>query len=115
MRALLAGYRAQVKDPQSSLGGYLDGLLAAFGQPASAAQDKPASGGEPSEGLVEPLSDRELEVLRLLAANCSNQEIAEALVVSVNTVKTHISRLYGKLGVHTRFEAVERARALHLL
>jgi len=65
--------------------------------------------------LVEPLSDREMEVLRLIAANLSNQDIAGTLVVSLNTVKTHIRRLYGKLSVSSRLAAVERARALGLL
>jgi len=65
--------------------------------------------------LVEPLSDREMEVLRLIAANLSNQDIAATLVVSLNTVKTHIRRLYGKLSASSRLEAVERARDLGLL
>ncbi len=69
----------------------------------------------PAQALADPLSDRELEVLRLIAANRSNQEIAETLIVSVNTVKTHINRLYVKLGAHNRLEAVERAQELHLL
>ncbi|MBN1979278.1 MAG: LuxR family transcriptional regulator [Anaerolineae bacterium] len=71
--------------------------------------------GVASDELPEPLSDREMEVLRLIAAQMSNQEIADALVISVNTVKTHIRRLYGKLGVSSRLAAVERGRALGLL
>jgi LuxR family maltose regulon positive regulatory protein len=65
--------------------------------------------------LVEPPSDRELEVLRLIAAGLSNQEIADTLVVSINTVKTHVRRLYGKLSVHSRLQAVERSKELDLL
>lgn len=65
--------------------------------------------------LVEPLSDRELEVLRLLETDLSGPEIAAELVVSVNTVKTHIKRIYGKLNVRSRYEAVERAKKLNLL
>jgi len=65
--------------------------------------------------LVEPLTDRELRVLRLIAAGLSNQEIASELVVSVNTIKTHIKRIYDKLGVHSRVTAIERARQLQLL
>jgi LuxR family maltose regulon positive regulatory protein len=65
--------------------------------------------------LVEPLSDRELETLRLIATGLSNQEIADTLVVSVNTVKTHVRRMYGKLSVNNRLQAVERARELGLL
>lgn len=65
--------------------------------------------------LPEPLSERELEVLRLVALNLSNQEIAEQLVVSLNTVKTHLKRLYLKLDAHNRFEAIEQGRRLGLL
>lgn len=64
--------------------------------------------------LVESLSDRELEILRLIATGLSNQMIADTLVVSVNTVKTHVKRLYGKLSVNNRLQAVERARELDL-
>jgi LuxR family maltose regulon positive regulatory protein len=67
------------------------------------------------EGLVEPLSDRELEVLRFLNTDLSAPEIAAELVVSVNTVRTHIKRIYSKLDVHSRYEAVERAKELNLL
>jgi LuxR family maltose regulon positive regulatory protein len=65
--------------------------------------------------LAEPLSAREFEVLRLLAVGQSNPEIARTLYVEVTTVKTHIRNLYGKLGVHNRVEAVQRARELTLL
>ena len=68
-----------------------------------------------AEGLVEPLSERELDVLRLLAAGLSNREIAQQLYLSVNTVKTHIRSIYGKLGVHSRMQAVNRARELGLV
>lgn len=65
--------------------------------------------------MVEPLSDREIEVLRLIASGCSNQEIAERLFVAVSTIKTHINNVYGKLGVRTRLQAVERARQQKLI
>jgi len=65
--------------------------------------------------VLEPLSERELEVLQLLAAGRSNQEIAEALVVAVGTVKTHIHHIYGKLNANSRVQAVARARELQLL
>ncbi len=58
---------------------------------------------------------RELEVLRLLAAGMSNPEIAQQFVVSINTVKTQIKSIYGKLDVHRRADAVAKARALQLL
>jgi LuxR family maltose regulon positive regulatory protein len=65
--------------------------------------------------LVEPLTKRELQVLRLMAADLSSPEIAEELVIAVSTARSHIKSIYGKLGAHSRYEAVERARALHLL
>jgi LuxR family maltose regulon positive regulatory protein len=61
------------------------------------------------------LTDRELAVLRLLGGELSRREIAEALFVSLDTVKTHIRGIYRKLGASTREEAVERARELALL
>lgn len=65
--------------------------------------------------LADPVSRREAEVLRLIAAGRSNQEIADELVVALSTVKTHINNLYGKLGVTSRTQAVARARELHLV
>ncbi|MGE5139715.1 MAG: LuxR C-terminal-related transcriptional regulator [Rudaea sp.] len=65
--------------------------------------------------LVEPLSERELEVLRLLAEGCSNQQIASQLVLALGTVKAHLNNIYGKLEVRTRTEATARARELGLL
>jgi LuxR family maltose regulon positive regulatory protein len=65
--------------------------------------------------LVEPLTPREREVLGLVAAGLRNQEIADELVISLATVKRHISNIYGKLGVHHRTRAVARARELGLL
>ena len=65
--------------------------------------------------LIEPLSARELEVLRWVAAGYSNQEIAEELVIAVSTVKKHIHNIYGKLEVGSRTQAVARARELALL
>ena len=69
----------------------------------------------PSSSLVEPLSERELELLRLLAAGMTNRAIAESLMVSVNTVKTHAQSIYGKLGVRNRTQAAARARELGLI
>jgi DNA-binding NarL/FixJ family response regulator len=61
------------------------------------------------------LSERELEVLQLLAEGLSNQEIADRLFVSLNTTKTHLSNLYGKLHVKRRTQAVQKARELSIL
>ena len=62
-----------------------------------------------------PLSPREMEVLSLLADGKSNQEIADSLFVSTNTIKTHVARLYEKLEVRRRTEAVSKARQLGIL
>ncbi len=82
---------------------YIHMLLRAFAPTAT-----PAS-------LSASLSPQEVRVLRLLAAGQSRQEIARELVVSVNTVKTHLLRIYQKLNVTSRREAREAARSLHLL
>ena len=68
-----------------------------------------------AKGALENLSERELEVLRLMANGASNQEIADQLMVTVGTVKSHINHILGKLDVHNRLEAVVRARELGLL
>lgn len=64
---------------------------------------------------MEPLTERELEVLQLLALGDTNQAIAEKLVITVRTVKKHNSNIYGKLGVNNRTQAVAQARQLGLL
>jgi LuxR family maltose regulon positive regulatory protein len=79
-------------------------LLSALGETAPAPQS-----------LIEPLSERELEVLRRVAAGYSNQEIAQELFVAVSTIKKHINNIYGKLEVRSRTQAVARARELGLL
>ena len=72
---------------------------------------------EPAElgDLVEPLSDRELEVLRLIAAGLSSREIAETLVIALSTAKNHVRSIYGKLDVHSRTQAVARPKGLGAL
>ncbi len=65
--------------------------------------------------LIEPLSGRELEVLHLMATGQSNCEIAQTLVVSTGTVKTHLKHIFGKLDVHTRTQALARSVEFHLL
>jgi LuxR family maltose regulon positive regulatory protein len=94
---------------------YIRKLLEALGVPIKQQQDAElAQTGGPC-GLVEPLSEREVEVLRLLASGRSNAELAQTLVVSMNTVKTHLLHIYGKLGVSSRTQAVARAKELRLL
>jgi DNA-binding NarL/FixJ family response regulator len=75
--------------------------------------ERPAPAG--AEPLVEALTERELEVLRLIAAGASNKEIAARLVLAEGTVKNHITSILGKLGVSSRMLAVNRARELGLL
>jgi len=67
-----------------------------------------------SQGLIEPLSERELDVLRLLGTDLGGPEIARELVVSLNTVRTHTKNIYAKLGVNNRRAAVRRAAELDL-
>jgi LuxR family maltose regulon positive regulatory protein len=93
---------------------YVASLLAAFDAvgPDEGATERPA---RPTQPLVEPLSERELEVLRLLSAGLSNPEIAEQLYIAVSTVRSHCKSIYGKLNVHKRWDAVHRAQELGLL
>ena len=84
---------------------YVQRLLAAFDNRAHA---EAASAAPVVAGLAEPLTARELEILRLIAAGMRNQEIADQLVISLATVKRHIANTYGKLGVDHRTEAVAR-------
>jgi LuxR family transcriptional regulator, maltose regulon positive regulatory protein len=86
-------------------------LLSAFGEPVLVAPQQ----SRPTEAWVEPLTEREREVLHLLATGASNGEIARRLVVSVGTIKKHVSNICGKLGVQSRTQALLRARTLHLL
>jgi LuxR family maltose regulon positive regulatory protein len=69
----------------------------------------------PQEAILDPLSERELEVLRQMAQGLTNTEIARKMVIAQSTVKTHINRIFGKLGVSTRTQAVARARQLQIL
>ena len=88
--------------------GYVTTLFAATDEHAEARLFR-------SPSLVEPLTEREREVLQWLAAGASNREIARRLVLSLGTVKKHVSNICGKLDVQSRTQAVARARALHLL
>jgi ATP/maltotriose-dependent transcriptional regulator MalT len=117
MRALLAQlpdarpdqrHGARRVDP-----GYLASLLRGCGQADAVPLWRRAAAAPP--GLIEPLTDRELEVLRLIAAGKSNQRIAHDLVVALDTVKKHVTHLLGKLGAANRTEAVARAREIDLI
>jgi LuxR family maltose regulon positive regulatory protein len=94
---------------------YVGRLLAACKAetPAKTVESHPSSPS--SQPLVEPLSQRELEVLQLVAEGLSNRQIAERLYLALSTVKGHNRVIYGKLNVKRRTEAVVRARELGLL
>jgi ATP/maltotriose-dependent transcriptional regulator MalT len=91
---------------------FVEGILSALGEisapglPPSIADQVP---------LPESLSEREFEVLQLIAEGYSNQEIAQKLVVAVSTVKKHINSIFGKLGVTHRAQAIAQARELGIL
>jgi LuxR family maltose regulon positive regulatory protein len=106
MADLLSAAKKGSAAGRSSAAGYVGRLLEALGR-APSEVERPA--------LLEPLSERELQVLRLLATDLTVPEIAEQLVISVSTVRSHVKSIYGKLGVHSRYEAVARATELKLL
>jgi LuxR family maltose regulon positive regulatory protein len=93
---------------------YVSGLLASFGTATGRDGLIPFSGPR-VKPTMEPVTGRELEVLRLLAAGASNKQIAEELVLVTGTVKAHLLNIYRKLDVHNRTQAVARARELNLL
>ena len=77
--------------------------------------DQPVEAALPAQQLVDPLSERELEVLRLIATGLSNPEIAQELVIAVGTVKAHTSAIYRKLDVRGRAQAIVRSQELGIL
>ncbi|MDM7999515.1 MAG: LuxR C-terminal-related transcriptional regulator [Dehalococcoidia bacterium] len=93
---------------------YVSGLLALFGGAAGRGSPRSFSGPRVKPAM-EPITARELEVLRLLAAGASNRQIAEELVLVTGTVKAHLLNIYRKLDVHNRTQAVARARQLNLI
>jgi len=107
--------RAALAGPTPSPG-YLRQLLATFGAPdVESTIAAPVATAGHARSLVEPLSARELEVLRLMATGAANQQIANRLVVAITTVKTHVNGIFRKLDATSRIEAVARARELGVL
>jgi LuxR family maltose regulon positive regulatory protein len=92
---------------------YIGKLLEALGAPVTAPTRVHVRG--PAELVLDPITERELEVLKLLDSNLSNREIAASLFVSLATVKSHTKHLYRKLGVRARHEAIVRGKELGLL
>ena len=113
VRALLADHLHRGTAHRALAEALLEGLLSQMTGPVAS-----VGGGSPPPALpvlVESLSEREHVVLRYLPSMLSAGEIAAELYVSVNTVKTHIKSIYRKLDANRRWDAVRRARALHLL
>ena len=100
---LLVTMKNEGRGPQETIQALLDA------SPGSTTSDLSASTPQP---LIEPLTEREQEVLSLVAAGLSNRAIAQELIVAVGTVKTHVNRIMGKLDADNRTQAVARAREL---
>jgi LuxR family maltose regulon positive regulatory protein len=98
-----------IKTNSKNLNNYIQRLNAVF------LDEKPTLSGTNQQSLIEPVSERELEVLRLLRSELSGPEIARDRMVSLSTVRTHIQHIYAKLGVNNRRAAVRRAEELDLL
>jgi LuxR family maltose regulon positive regulatory protein len=108
----------QSHNPDHPLSDYTNKLLAAFTQPVatpkSAHPDRARAVIHQKSDMIEPLSERELEVLKLLRSELSGPEIARRLIVSLNTLRTHTKNIFNKLGVNNRRAAVRRAEELDL-
>ena len=115
MRMLIADFRLSIEKQMYSSAyaqlSYTSKLLAAFAPPIN----QQSTIKNPLSEMVEPLSERELEVLRLVAQGLSNREISLRLFLALNTVKGHNQKIFSKLQVQSRTEAVARARELGLL
>jgi LuxR family maltose regulon positive regulatory protein len=107
--------RARALTSAPLLRAYLDRLVQTFERQGLTVLPRPRPGGAIVAGLIEPLSPRELEVLRLLASGRPNGAIAKELVVTLDTVKRHVTHVFTKLGVTNRTQAVARARELGVL
>ena len=114
-------YRSQLAEAdvnsavQEGAGWNLERALVKILSELAAATEEHGGGAEGEQPLVEPLTERELDVLRLLVRGYTNAEIAEELVLALGTVKWYASQIYGKLGVSNRTEAAALARQLDLV
>jgi len=112
MRDLLLGLRFKLIAARSA---FLERLLAAFPAAPAAGAGQILPPAHAAEELVEALTEREIEVLQLIADGMTNPQIAQKLYLSPNTLKAHTQNIYSKLDVHSRLQAVNRARELGLI
>jgi LuxR family maltose regulon positive regulatory protein len=116
MRLMILDFGLQIEKQERpgthSLFGYINRLLAAFTAPVKAITQ--SNNTNQRSEIVDPLSERELEVLKLLRSELSGPEIAQRLVVSLNTFRTHTKSIFNKLGVNNRRAAIRRAEELDL-
>jgi LuxR family maltose regulon positive regulatory protein len=113
LRSLISDFRMTIAIRAHPLLGYVDRILASFPQPVEDGLQSKIQ--NPKSKMIEPLTDRELEVLHLIADGRSNTEISQRLFLALSTVKGHNLRIFNKLQVQNRTEAVVRARELGLL
>jgi len=111
MQLLISEFRSKIVMRPHPLLGYVDRILTFFPQQGEDIQSKVI---HPKSEIADPLSERELEVLNLLRSELSGPEIAERLIVSLNTLRTHTKNIFNKLGVKNRRSAVRRAEELDL-
>jgi LuxR family maltose regulon positive regulatory protein len=113
MQSLISNFRLLIVPRNHSLLGYVDRILDFF--PQTVADKHQPKFENQTTKLVEPLTDRELEVLCLIAEGYSNTEISQRLFLALSTIKGHNLRIFNKLQVQNRTQAVARARELGLL
>jgi LuxR family maltose regulon positive regulatory protein len=109
------GHRQTFIDEQATFDGLLDNAIARSGHRLRLGRQPPEPTRYADHPPIEPLSDRELEILRLLPSQLTNREIGDLLWISSNTVKFHIRNIYRKLEAKRRTEAVEIARSAGLI
>jgi LuxR family maltose regulon positive regulatory protein len=116
--AVHTGHCQTFIDEQATFGGLLDNAIARSGH-RMRLREQPPKPPEPPRNTgpspIEPLSDRELEILRVLPSQLTNREIGDLLWISTNTVKFHVRNIYRKLEAERRTQAVEIARSLGLI
>jgi len=115
MAALLSRLRQEQEKGGSN--SYVDTVLGAFPEQNKTDKQQSKGAGKPTKAqpLLDPLTEREREVLQLVAQSISNQEIARELVITIDTVKRHVSHIFSKLGVQNRVQVIRQAQELGLL